>query len=453
MLRRFYLTLSAIICFCVSCVNSSEFDVPQESCVENLQVNATFAEVKALYQGELLQIQDDLVIEGYVVSSDRAGNFFSVLHFQDEVDNPTQGFQIELDIRQSYLLFEPGSKVLIRLKGLYLDQSKAVFKLGGTFAGFGTVSVGRLPASKIPEHIFLACDTVEAIIPTNVSITSLEPNLTNTLVRFENLEIIDEERTLPFAIEREETQRILVDCFDNELILLNSGFSNFQQELLPNGNGSITGVLLRENEDFFLAIRELTDIDFSNERCVDVVTEFTSEQVFFSELADPNNNSGARFVELFNASETALDLNGWSIRRYTNANTTVSSTLDLTGNTMDAGSTLVISPNADEFEIVYGFAPDLAVGTNSPADSNGDDNLELVDPFGVVIDTFGVIGEDGTGTNHEFEDGRAVRNSTVIQANANYTFSEWIIFNDSGDAGTINQPQNAPEDFSPKERN
>ncbi len=452
MLRRFYLTLSAIICFCVSCVNSSEFDVPQESCVENLQVNATFTEVKALYQGELLQIQDDLVIEGYVVSSDRAGNFFSVLHFQDEVDNPTQGFQIELDIRQSYLLFEPGSKVLIRLKGLYLGQSKAVFRLGGTFAGFGTVSVGRLPASKIPEHIFLACDTVEAIIPTNVSITSLEPNLTNTLVRFENLEIIDEERTLPFAIEREETQRTLVDCFDNELILLNSGFSNFQQELLPNGNGSITGVLLRENEDFFLAIRELTDIDFSNERCVEVVTEFTSEQIFFSELADPNNNSGARFVELFNASETALDLNGWSIRRYTNANTTVSSTLDLTGNTMDAGSTLVISPNADEFEIVYGFAPDLAVGTNSPADSNGDDNLELVDPFGVVIDTFGVIGEDGTGTNHEFEDGRAVRNSTVIQANANYTFSEWIIFNDSGDAGTINQPQNAPEDFSPKER-
>ncbi len=453
MLRRFYLTLSAIICFCVSCVNSSEFDVPQESCVENLQVNANFAEVKALYQGELLQIQDDLVIEGYVVSSDRAGNFFSVLYFQDEVDNPTQGFQIELDIRQSYLLFEPGSKVLIRLKGLYLGQSKAVFKLGGTFAGFGTVSVGRLPASKIPEHIFLACDTVEAIIPTNVSITSLEPNLTNTLVRFENLEIIDEERTLPFAVEREETQRTLVDCFDNELILLNSGFSNFQQELLPNGNGSITGVLLRENEDFFLAIRELTDIDFSNERCVEVVTEFTSEQIFFSELADPNNNSGARFVELFNASETALDLNGWSIRRYTNANTTVSSTLDLTGNTMDAGSTLVISPNADEFEIVYGFAPDLAVGTNSPADSNGDDNLELVDPFGVVIDTFGVIGEDGTGTNHEFEDGRAVRNSTVIQANANYTFSEWIIFNDSGDAGTINQPQNAPEDFSPKERN
>ena len=110
---------------------------------------------------------------------------------------------------------------------------------------------------------------------------------------------------------------------------------------------------------------------------------------------------------------------------------------------------MIISPNAEEFELVYGFAPDLGVSTNSPADSNGDDNLELVDPFGTIIDMFGVIGEDGSGTNHEFEDGRAVRNSNIMVGNPVYTFSEWTIFNDTGDAGTTKLPQNAPEDFTP----
>ena len=43
---------------------------------------------------------------------------------------------------------------------------------------------------------------------------------------------------------------------------------------------------------------------------------------------------------------------------------------------------------------------------NSAANSNGDDNIALVDPFGNLIDLFGVIGEDGSGTSHEFEDGR-----------------------------------------------
>ena len=127
----------------------------------------------------------------------------------------------------------------------------------------------------------------------------------------------------------------------------------------------------------------------------------------------------------------------------------ISSTVDLTGFSISPQSTFVISPNEQEFELIYGFIPDLAAGTNSPADSNGDDNLELVDPFGTIIDVFGVPGQDGTGTNHEFEDGRAVRNSNIMQANPMYTFSEWTVFNDSGGAGTTNQPQNAPEDFDP----
>jgi len=209
---------------------------------------------------------------------------------------------------------------------------------------------------------------------------------------------------------------------------------------------------LRENDTYFLAIRDVDDIVFNNDRCQDIVTEFTSNQLFFSELADPDNNSGARFIELYNASSVPLSLNGWTIRRYTNANTEVSATLDLSELTIGAQSTLVISPNADEFERIYGFSPDLGVGTNSPADSNGDDNLILVDPFGTIIDIFGVIGEDGSGTNHEFEDGRAVRNTEISEANPIYTFSEWTIFNDSGANGTTNRPQNAPEDFSPGSR-
>ena len=437
----------------VACVKDQNFDAPQENCSGSLEANATFNQIKGLYQGQLLQIQEDWVIEGYVVSSDRGGNFFSILHFQNNPTSPTEGFQIEIDVRDNHLLYPVGSKILIKTKGLYLGKSKDVFSLGGTFAGFGTTSVGRLPALKVSEHIFISCDEPVNIIPQTVSTTDLNPSLTNTLVRFSELEVINQELDSTFALEREETERTLVDCSDNELTLLNSGFSDFQSELLPQGNGNIIGVLIRENDDYFLAIRDLNDIDFNGQRCEELFTEFTSDEIFISELADPNNNAGARFVELYNASSEALNLNGWTLNRYTNANSEVSSTIDLSGLTIGGETTLVISPNAEEFEVVYGFAPDLGVGTNSPADSNGDDNLQLVDPFGTVIDVFGVIGEDGSGTNHEFEDGRALRNPEISQANPFYTFSEWTIFNDSGESGTTNQPQNAPEDFTPGERN
>ena len=42
-------------------------------------------------------------------------------------------------------------------------------------------------------------------------------------------------------------------------------------------------------------------------------------QVFITELSDPNNEAGARFVELYNAGDTEVDLSvGWKIQRYTN---------------------------------------------------------------------------------------------------------------------------------------
>lgn len=435
-----------------SCVKDQNFDPPESTCSSDLTANVTYAQVKNLYMDTTIQILEDWVIEGYVISSDKAGNFFSVLYFQDNSTNPTEGLQIEIDLRDSHVFYPIGSKIFIKLKGLYLGKSREVFKLGGTFIAFGNVSVGRLPAAVIENHIFVSCEETVELKPTLVTLDALVGNMVNTLVTITDVEFLEEELGLPFAVEREETERNLTTCSDNELIVLNSGFSDFQAETLHDGNGGITGVLVKDKDDLQLIIRDLSDIDFNQERCKDLIDEFTSTHIFISELADPDNNTGARFVELYNSDSEALSLKGWKIRRYTNANTEISSSLDLSELTIGAESTLVISPNAEEFEIVYGFMPDLGVRTNSPADSNGDDNLELVDPFGVIIDTFGKVGEDGTGTNHEFEDGRAVRNLNVINGNPMYTFSEWTIYNDSGEAGTIDQPQNAPEDFSPGTR-
>ncbi|MGB3145958.1 MAG: DUF5689 domain-containing protein, partial [Maribacter sp.] len=432
-----------------SCVNDSTFDAPKLSCEDEVVANIDIAQLTDLYNGETLQIFEDLVIEGYVTSSDIAGNFFNVLHFQDTPINPTIGLQIELELRDSHLFFQKGQHIYIKLKGLYLGKSKGVFKIGGVFSSFGNRSVGRLPKTVVFEHILSACDAIQTIAPLPTSITALNADMVHTSISIDNIEFGSEELGQPFAEPEEETKRILVDCEDNELVLLNSGYSDFQSQIVPNGSGRITGVLLQENNEFQLVISDLEDINFNQVRCEDIVTEFTSNNILITEIADPDNNTGARFVEIYNSSEVALNLNGWQLIRYTNANTEPSSSIDLNGNVIEARGFLIISPNATEFTTVYGFSPDIGAGTNSPADSNGDDNLVLQDPFGQIIDIFGVIGEDGTGTYHEFENGRAVRNLDVLQGNSIFTSSEWSIYNDTGNAGTINLPQNAPEDFTP----
>lgn len=432
-----------------SCVADRSFDVPKIECGEDLVSNIGFRELKEMYVEGVFQIQEDLVMEGYITSSDLAGNFFGTLHLQDHAESPGEGLQIELDVRDYHLLYPVGSKVYIKLKGLYLGKGNESYKLGAVFSSFGNLSVGRLPVAAAQQHIINSCDSPYKLQPALTRLDNLIDAPLNTLVEFGGIEFEEEELGNTYAQYQEETIRVLKDCEDLNITLLNSGYSDFQSELLPEGNGSIKGILLKSKNTYQLVIRNLEDVNFSNERCKIVPTEFTSENIFISEIADPNNNPGARFVEVFNSASQPLDLNGWILQRYTNANTEASSSLDLSGYQIGPNKTLVISPNKEEFELVYGFAPDIGVSTNSPADSNGDDNLVLVDPFGVIIDVFGVPGEDGSGTNHEFEDGRAVRIYGVTMGNATFVFEEWLIYNDTGESGTINLPQNAPEDFSP----
>lgn len=453
MIQHTKLLLSFLwILMLLGCVKNRDFDTPSVICSDGILPNTSYSELKDLYIDATVQIQEDLILEGYVVSSDKDGNFFSVLHFQDSPTNPSEGLQLEIDLRDSHLFFNVGQRILIKAKGLYLGKSQGVFKLGGVFTSFGNISVGRLPSNSVFEHVLISCEPPSTIVPVKTTIADLNEAMTNTLVEIEDVEIFVADLGLSFADEREETERILIDCQDNEITLVNSGFSDFQDTILPELRGTIIGLLAQENGTFQLVIRGLEDIRFDKERCEDVIDEFTSQNIFFSELADPDNNAGARFVEIYNSSNEPLSLKGWQLMRYTNTSTEVSSSLSLSDYTISSQGTLVISPDAQEFENVYGFPPDIAAGTNSPADSNGDDNLQLLDPFGMVIDTFGVIGQDGSGTDHEFEDGRALRNIEVIMGNQTYAASEWVLYNDSGEMGTINSPQNAPADYTPGER-
>lgn len=442
----FIISLCLVLC---SCVIDREFDKPGVICSnENFNI-ISISQLKNLYKDKTFQIQEDLVLEGYITSSDKAGNFFNILHFQDKPSNPTEGLQIELELRDSHLFFDVGQKIFVKLKGLYLGESNGVFKIGGIFNSFGNRSVGRLPNSVVFEHILLSCESNISIEPTLVTIPELKKSLVNILVSINNVEFSHEAVGQSFANEKEETERILIDCNDNELILLNSGFSNFQSHTIPAEMGTISGVVVIDKGSYQLIIRNLDDIDFNRERCEDLVDEFTTNTILISEIADPDNNAGARFIELYNSSTESFSLKGWSLVRYTNASTTVSSTINLSDYSIDGNGLLVISSNATEFEKTYGLLPDISVATNSPADSNGDDNIALVDPFGTITDMFGKIGEDGSGTNHEFEDGRAVRTLEVVIANSIYTSGEWFIYNDTGEENTINQPQNAPSNFTP----
>ncbi len=232
--------------------------------------------------------------------------------------------------------------------------------------------------------------------------------------------------------------------------------SGTNQTLLQSGTSS-TYTLTSNEVGFYIAVETTPVAQTGTSPGTSILSSYQGQVnapstggVFISEIADPNNNPSARFVEIYNGSMNPIDISGWQVLIYFNANTTAGGTYTFPLGTILAGnSTYVIAQNNTAFTTAYGFSPNAS---SAIFNSNGDDNFELRDNTTDLIDVYGTVGVDGTGTCAEFEDGRALRFNIVNQGNPVWDESEWQVWADSpvtGCTNHTNNPQNAPVDFSP----
>ena len=161
--------------------------------------------------------------------------------------------------------------------------------------------------------------------------------------------------------------------------------------------------------------------------------------LIISEVADPNDSSGGgqRFVELYNPTESIIDLaeGNWHLAKFINANSSRSS-VALTGS-IAPGATYVIAGSGFD-----AYSPVIADQAWNDANGNGDDTYALYfggdNTSGTLVDILGIIGTDGTGQVWNYEDGRAVRNTDVTSPSATVNASEWTFYSDESSS---NQPE------------
>ena len=173
-------------------------------------------------------------------------------------------------------------------------------------------------------------------------------------------------------------------------------------------------------------------------------------------IADPNSGASCRFVEIHNSSDAGINLSGYALQRWTNGNSgpSASNNIDLSPiGTLEPGVYAHIARSTD-FSDCYGFAPDIVGSGSGPVDSNGDDQVAIIDGSANIIDIFGVIGEAGDNNCHDFEDGMALRAGSNTDPNAGtWDESGWIVYSDYSTASgctnhNANQPQ-GPADIAP----
>ena len=411
------------------------------SIINSQQATISYQEIIDLYAGSLLEFGLDkkYIFEGYVVSSDQEGNFENILYIQDKPENPIGGFKILIDHDELFQEFTLGDKILLELNYLYLDKIEGQFTIGV----FDNGTVGAIEEENIERYLYKTGENHEMIpVEKKIGDLSVDKNQ-NLLVKVSEVQLKKSEIGKAYAYYSgvEKGFRKLVSCDElNVLELETLGSAIFSNQKFPINKGSVTGVLYRENEQLRLQIRSLDDVDFDQvyEECEEVV-----ENILITEVADPENSVGARFLELYNAGTKSVSLNGWKLNKYLNGSNSISSGgLDLSGFIIEPNEFLIIANTG--FDALFNEQADIV---SSYISGNGDDVYELEDSEGEVHDVYGVKGEDGTNMMWEYLDGKAIRKKEVNTSVSIFDVSEWNIY-----SKTNGNKQTAPQDFSLKSR-
>ncbi|MBD0831038.1 DUF5689 domain-containing protein [Aestuariibaculum sediminum] len=255
----------------LSCVENDDYAIPKIELDEpNITANTTISIIKNMYNGSLINFNEannegELIIEGYVVSNDEAGNFYKVLIIQDKAENPTAAIQIDIDVTALFALYKPGQKIYVKLNGLGMDEQNGVLHIGALHGG----SVTRISAFNYKKHIKRS-PILDSIIPKIITPSEFNDSYINMLIQLDNMQLRNEELGQPYGYANNSytANRYLQNCEDNSFIILrNSGFSDFKNQLFPEGQGTIVGVLSKYNNDFQLFIRDTEDVKFYDERC------------------------------------------------------------------------------------------------------------------------------------------------------------------------------------------
>jgi hypothetical protein len=320
-----FLGVLMLTLFITSCVEDDDFAIPnvviEEPNIDELGQKTTFSAVVSRYldavaDGDEIGVFDDndvpLYIEGYVVSSDKSGNFFEEIIVQNSLDandagsDPRQGLKVEINVRSLSDTYEFGRKVYIKLNGLAIGLENGVYTLG---KANGNV------LEQLQDYEYLSfvlrSSEVATITPKLTTIGDLTEADENTLIQLENMQIHRNSIALTYAGEVSDQFdgfRTLESCADSGTIALQtSTFADFKSVQLPQNKGTVTAIFTRDfgDDTNVLVINSTADIVFDNtDRCDPV----------FLECTGATSSAVTIFEEDFQTitNESQLDALGWT---------------------------------------------------------------------------------------------------------------------------------------------
>ncbi len=279
-----------------SCTPEEDFTTPP-LLIEEPSINGTIVDIEAVLgimnqeiekEGENAKVVFDNTnnyMVGYVVSSDKGGNFFKELILQNKNIGPTAGIRLLIDNSPLYTSYEFGRKVFVKLDGLSAGIENGVPTLGVLNGN----TVRAVPSFTASEFITRSSE-VFAITPLDITMEDFSERFLSLYIKINSIQfnknVVLDNNAFTFAAEPNDEfdgERIIESCETGRTTVLStSTFSDFKGLTLPNNQGSFTGILTKNflGDTFNLVLNDPEGLIFDIEtRCDPEVLQCSSTEV------------------------------------------------------------------------------------------------------------------------------------------------------------------------------
>ena len=291
-----------------SCVKDDDYEIPNPNGEKPLPPFSgkvvTFDVATAQATNTVVTYGADEAIEGYVISSDEAGNFYQKIYIQNE--DKTKGVTVAINKTGLYTDFPLGAKVQLRLKGLtsQINNGGVDFGSGIFQANNGRTSVGRMSEAIAKNHLFDkggVRKTLAELAKADASINTLkvEANV-NQLITLKGVHFktadVGKEMHQKTNDARQGTDYTLTDAQGNTIPFRTSRYAKFKDEKVPAGTLDITGVLTKFGQNWQFMISNYADIVVVNGG-TSTGTQTNTQTNTTVETVEASTATAASFVE------------------------------------------------------------------------------------------------------------------------------------------------------------
>lgn len=252
----------------ISC--KKEIDQPPVNTLTDDQI-ISFDTLLAMYQGEDIRFDKDISVFGTVTMDEEDGNIYKQIYVQ------SGSKAINVRMLQSGYLFV-GDSIRINLNGTTLSKYAGVMQLDSVDF---TKNVAVQATGKYVTPEVVTIEDLDSSFINMLAAEATNPNAEykylSKLVKLENVQfsMSDLGTTYADGPNQQSKNVMLEDCDGNQIIVRTSGYANFANDLVAEGNGTLVAIVSRYDSDLQLLIRSFGEIDMTGERCFgQVVKDF-----------------------------------------------------------------------------------------------------------------------------------------------------------------------------------